>query len=136
MDIREELTLREREILCSQKGATWDLPFKHKIADRWGIPRFNDELTLEQIEYLNQNKLNDTKPGFVEKRLQLKNKEILKYSGLLNKAIMDFHNAGGSKDSAQLLLNDIFVEPTNNENVVESVNKNITEEIKRFNDLI
>jgi len=51
-----ELTLKERELLCSQKGATWNLPFKHKIADRWRIPKFVDELTLEQIEYLNQNK--------------------------------------------------------------------------------
>lgn len=56
MNIRKELTLREREILCSQKGATWDLPFKHKIADRWRIPRFSDGLTPEQLEYLNQNK--------------------------------------------------------------------------------
>ena len=51
-----ELTLKERELLCSQKGATWNLPFKHKIADRWRIPKFVDELTLEQIKYLNQNK--------------------------------------------------------------------------------
>ena len=51
-----ELTLKERELLCSQKGATWNLPFKHKIADKWRIPKFSDELTLEQIEYLNQNK--------------------------------------------------------------------------------
>lgn len=57
MGIRKELTLRE--ILCSQKGATWDLPFKHKVADRWGIPRFYDELTLEQIEYLDQNKMGE-----------------------------------------------------------------------------
>ena len=49
-----ELTLKERELLCSQKGATWNLPFKHKIADKWRIPKFSDELTLEQIEYLNQ----------------------------------------------------------------------------------
>ena len=54
ISIREELTLKEREILCSQKGATWYLPFKHKVADKWRIPRFNDELTLEEIEYLSQ----------------------------------------------------------------------------------
>jgi proline dehydrogenase len=50
----KELTLKERELLCSQKGATWDLPFKHKIADKWRIPKFSDELTEDQIEYLNQ----------------------------------------------------------------------------------
>jgi len=51
-----KLSLKEREILCEQKGATWNLPFKHKIADRWRIPKFIDELTLEQMVYLNQNK--------------------------------------------------------------------------------
>ena len=52
----EELTLKEREVLCEQKGATWNLPFEHRVADKWRIPRFSDELTLEQIEHLNQNK--------------------------------------------------------------------------------
>jgi len=51
-----KLSLKEREILCEQKGATWDLPFKHKIADRWRIPKFIDELTLEQIVYLKQRR--------------------------------------------------------------------------------
>ncbi len=51
-----ELTLKERELLCSQKGATWYLPFKHEVGDRWKIPRFKDELTEEQINLLNQNK--------------------------------------------------------------------------------
>ena len=56
----KELTLKERELLCSQKGATWNLPFKHEIADKWRIPKFSDELTLEQIEYLKQNKIAET----------------------------------------------------------------------------
>ena len=54
-----KLSLKEREILCEQKGATWDLPFKHKIADRWRIPKLRGELTLEQIQYLDQNKEHD-----------------------------------------------------------------------------
>ena len=52
----KELTLKERELLCSQKGATWNLPFTHEVGDRWKIPRFKDELTEEQINLLNQNK--------------------------------------------------------------------------------
>lgn len=52
----KELTLKEREVLCEQKGATWDLPFEHKVADKWRIPKLRDKLTLEQIEHLNQNK--------------------------------------------------------------------------------
>jgi hypothetical protein len=40
----EKLTLKEREILCSLKGATWDLPFSHNIADKWQIPKFKNEL--------------------------------------------------------------------------------------------
>ena len=55
----KELTLTEREVLCEQKGATWDLPFKHKIADRWRIPKLRGELTLEQIQCLDQNKEHD-----------------------------------------------------------------------------
>ena len=43
----KELTLKERELLCSQKGATWNLPFTHEVGDRWKIPRFKDELTEE-----------------------------------------------------------------------------------------
>jgi hypothetical protein len=49
---KEKLTLKEREILCSQKGATWDLPFNHNIADKWKIPKFKDELAKKQIEKL------------------------------------------------------------------------------------
>ena len=52
----KELTLKERELLCSQKGATWNLPFRHELGDKWKIPRFKDELTEEQINLLNQNK--------------------------------------------------------------------------------
>lgn len=48
----KKLTLKERELLCSQKGATWQLPFTHKVADRWGIPTYVDELTLQQIQHL------------------------------------------------------------------------------------
>jgi len=53
---KSELTLKERELLCSQKGATWNLPFKHEVGDRWRIPRFKNELTEQQIKLLKQNK--------------------------------------------------------------------------------
>ena len=52
----KELTLKERELLCSQLGATWNLPFSHKVGDKWKIPRLKDELTEEQINLLKQNK--------------------------------------------------------------------------------
>ena len=52
---KEKLTLKEREILCSQKGATWDLPFSHNIADKWKIPKFKKELTQKQIKKLTPN---------------------------------------------------------------------------------
>jgi len=52
----KELTLKEREVLCEQKGATWNLPFEHKVADKWRIPKLRGELTLKQIQYLDQNK--------------------------------------------------------------------------------
>ena len=52
----KELTLKERELLCSQLGATWNLPFRHEVGDKWKIPRLKDELTEEQINLLNQNK--------------------------------------------------------------------------------
>ncbi len=52
---KEKLTLKEREILCSQKGATWDLPFSHNIADKWKIPKFKNELTQKQIKKLTPN---------------------------------------------------------------------------------
>jgi len=51
---KKALTLKEREILCSQKGATWDLPFSHNIADKWKIPKFKNELTQKQIKKLSQ----------------------------------------------------------------------------------
>jgi len=51
---KKALTLKEREILCSQKGATWDLPFSHNIADKWKIPKFKNELTQKQIKKLTQ----------------------------------------------------------------------------------
>ena len=50
--MKRVLTLEERELLCSQKGATWNLPFKHEIADRWRIPRYKDELTQEERKLL------------------------------------------------------------------------------------
>ena len=52
---KEKLTLKEREILCSQKGDTWDLPFSHNIADKWKIPKFKNELTQKQIKKLTPN---------------------------------------------------------------------------------
>lgn len=51
---KKTLTLEEREILCSLKGATWDLPFSHNIADKWKIPKFKNELTQKQIKKLTQ----------------------------------------------------------------------------------
>ena len=51
---KKALTLEEREILCSLKGATWDLPFSHNIADKWKIPKFKNELTQKQIKKLTQ----------------------------------------------------------------------------------
>ena len=54
--MRSKLTLKEREFLCSQKGATWKLPFRHEVADRWRIARFKDELTQDEIKQLIQNK--------------------------------------------------------------------------------
>tara|TARA_R110001599_G_scaffold153_3_gene545 strand:+ start:207 stop:644 length:438 start_codon:yes stop_codon:yes gene_type:complete len=55
-EMSKVLTLKEREVLCSQKGATWDLQFDYTVADRWGIPKLRSELTLDQIQYLDQNK--------------------------------------------------------------------------------
>lgn len=54
--MKNELTLEERELLCSSKGATWRLPFKHEIADRWRIPRFKDELTQDELKLLGYKK--------------------------------------------------------------------------------
>ena len=54
--MKKELTLEERELLCSSKGATWNLPFKHEIADRWRIPRFKDELTQDELKLLGYKK--------------------------------------------------------------------------------
>ena len=56
--MKKVLTLKERELLCSEKGATWRLPFRHEVADRWRIPRYKDELTREERKLLNQNKPN------------------------------------------------------------------------------
>ena len=53
---KEELTLKERELLCSEKGATWNLPFRHEVADRWRIPRYKDELTREERKLLNDER--------------------------------------------------------------------------------
>lgn len=47
---KEKLTLAEREILCSQTGATWDLPFSHNIANKWKIPKFKNELKKQLYE--------------------------------------------------------------------------------------
>jgi thymidylate synthase len=33
-----ELSLPEREKLCSNLGATWDLPFTEKVANKWNVP--------------------------------------------------------------------------------------------------
>jgi thymidylate synthase len=33
-----ELSLEEREKLCSDLGGTWDLPFTEKVADKWNVP--------------------------------------------------------------------------------------------------
>jgi thymidylate synthase len=33
-----ELSLEERENLCSNLGATWDLPFTEKVANKWKVP--------------------------------------------------------------------------------------------------
>jgi hypothetical protein len=51
------LTLKEREVLCSHRGATWDLPFTHKVANKWNIPKYKNKLTQAQIDILNQNKI-------------------------------------------------------------------------------
>ncbi len=53
---KEELTLKERELLCSEKGATWNLPFRHEVADRWRIPRYKDELIREERKLLNDER--------------------------------------------------------------------------------
>jgi len=37
------------------------------------------------------------------------NEEVVMATGMLNKALMDFHNAGGSKESAQQQLDSVFV---------------------------
>ena len=34
-----ELSLKEREKLCSDLGGTWDLPFTEKVADKWNVPK-------------------------------------------------------------------------------------------------
>ena len=34
------LSIDEREKLCSELGATWYIPFDEKIADQWGVPKY------------------------------------------------------------------------------------------------
>ena len=43
-----ELSLPEREKLCSNLGATWDLPFTEKVANKWNVPKRGISLMWNQ----------------------------------------------------------------------------------------
>jgi len=43
-----ELSLEEREKLCSSLGATWDLPFTEKVANKWNVPKRGISLMWNQ----------------------------------------------------------------------------------------
>lgn len=45
--VMRPLSLNEKEKLCSDLGATWNLPFDEKIADKWNIPKYGFELHFQ-----------------------------------------------------------------------------------------
>lgn len=46
--VMRPLTLEERESLCSELGATWNLPFVEEIANKWNVPKYGFELHWKQ----------------------------------------------------------------------------------------
>ena len=42
------LSLEEKENICKNLGATWDLPFTEKIATKWNVPKYGFELHWSQ----------------------------------------------------------------------------------------
>lgn len=42
------LDLTHREKMCSDLGATWELPFTEKVADKWKVPKYGFTLKWEQ----------------------------------------------------------------------------------------